>query len=429
MLPRSNGAVWMDGDEEDAASWTKNNEGDPNKEEEMAMGAASFSSFKSMLEGDWYMNNALNPPPPSHHDLHHGLPNHHDISFPTSDHNLLLHSIDSSASCSPSHAFTLDPPHSHHFLPPKSCLSSLLNVVTTNPFDNGFDLGCDAGFLGPFQTNPSSNSPVLMGFTGLNSHSQMGTPELSSSSEFPGTRLLPLSEDAGAALGGGFSPTGFEGFDGSGSALFLNRAKVLRPLEVFPPVGAQPTLFQKRAALRQNSGGADKLGSLDVSGSRFGKGLESLEKKRKKSDECELEEASIDVSGLNYDSDEANEYSKLEENAKNGGSNSNANSTVTGGDQKGKKKGLPAKNLMAERRRRKKLNDRLYMLRSVVPKISKVRNLCAFIRFEKFLFSFCSFWFSRFWNIEILSLHLVHVLLFFLLKKNLGASVIFCFKC
>uniref|UniRef100_A0A2N9J4R6 BHLH domain-containing protein n=1 Tax=Fagus sylvatica TaxID=28930 RepID=A0A2N9J4R6_FAGSY len=403
MLPRAtNGVVWSEGggeEEEDAASWNRNNnnEGEVNKDEDNMDGLSGpLCSFKSMLENEWYINSALNP---SHQDLHlhdhRGLsiPNPHDIrdnigfsANPTDSNTLLLQPLDSSSSCSPSQAFTLDPsqsqPHHHHaFLPHKSCFSSLINAVCTNPFDNAFDLGLETGLLGPF--NHASNSSALMGFSGLSSQTQIGGgTELSSTSEFQHpTRLLQISDNAAGLGGGGFSPTGLEGFESnsvSGSALFLNRAKALRPLEVFPQMGTQPTLFQKRAALRQ---GADKLGNLEILGDIYGENSEDFEKRSKKkkkdNEEYDFDEGSMDVSGLNYDSDELNEnensMGKVDENVQIGRSNSNANSTVTGGgDQKGKKKGLPAKNLMAERRRRKKLNDRLYMLRSVVPKISKM---------------------------------------------------------
>ncbi|KAK2968805.1 hypothetical protein RJ640_028198 [Escallonia rubra] len=348
MLPRSNGVVWMEGEEDDTVSWTRNNNGEETcKDEDMN---ASLTTLKSMLESEWYLNNAsaISSNPSHHQDLHNLPPHMPFCSNPATDsHNLLLQSMDSSSSCSPSQAFTLDPSQSHTFFPPKSCFSSLFNVMSNNPFENSFDLGCETNFL----SNQSSSSPVLMGFNPLSSQTQLGIPQLIPNPEFP-----PTHHNDGI-----FTPIGFEGFEGSApNPLFPTRSKVLRPLEVSPPVGTQPTLFQKRAALRQGSGGG-KMGNLG-----------EMERKRKRvmMNEDELDEGSMDVSGLNYDSDDATENNV--NGADNNNNNSNGTSAVTVGDHKGKKKGLPAKNLMAERRRRKKLNDRLYMLRSVVPKISKM---------------------------------------------------------
>ncbi|CAL2240947.1 unnamed protein product [Prunus armeniaca] len=75
-----------------------------------------------------------------------------------------------------------------------------------------------------------------MGFTTINSQSQMGTPELSSRAEFPTTRLLPTPNND-TEFDGDFSLTGFQSFDGSGGTQLLSRAKPLRPLYVFPHVG------------------------------------------------------------------------------------------------------------------------------------------------------------------------------------------------
>nr|ARM20318.1 ICE1 [Santalum album] len=385
MLSRVNGVVWMEDREDgESAPWSRTHDNNRECVTENRDEMGSLSAFKSMLnvEGDeWNMTaNSGNNTLQNHQFDMREMGFSPNLAATDAD-NLLLQPVDSSSSCSPASSVfhNLDPSQLQFFMPSRPTLSSLLSVVSQNPLDDSFDIGCESGFL---ESNHGSNlinrgGGVLTNFTDLSSNNQMGAQDLSSDPRFSTTHLLPLTQKSGLDL------MGFRGFEEcSGGSPLMNRSKLLRPLETFPSVGEQPTLFQKRAALRKNL--ADKNGTnFGIFGSEKGlegnKGEEQekmmmmmMMKRNNSSGGDSMEDASIGGSGLNYDSDEFLESYRVEESGKNGGNSSNANSTVTDGDQKGKKKGLPAKNLMAERRRRKKLNDRLYMLRSVVPKISKM---------------------------------------------------------
>lgn len=204
---------------------------------------------------------------------------------------------------------SLHPHPFHPHYPPY--FSSLFTAVCNYPFDDNLELLRNSGFSDTL----AWNSNDAMSSQGLSSQMRLAESDLGFL-----MRHTPADNGAAAVSCCGFGPASLDGYG----------AMAMKTLDS-PPSGmgtSDLNLLRNRSIMHKKSDSGEPCENLMLS---------------------------------EYDNNDGVEISNA------------TSSAMDGGDPKGKKKGRPpAKNLMAERRRRKKLNDRLFMLRSIVPKISKM---------------------------------------------------------
>lgn len=328
-----------------------------------------MESFKAMLEDEWY------------------IPGGQDSNSLMDE---LAYSSSFVSAPETSSVFGLDPSRLQSFMSfvpkkktlPSTSMSSLLDAGAGASSTSNFD--GNVGLIG----TPSLPPPVNFGIggamvSGFNAPSLLFNPsgiQLLGSSIPSSTQVGSLSprlqfagnDYNGLLVNGGGVDSGLSGLLVRGgldprSPSLGNRSKAER---------GQATLFQKRATARHSSpvplADEESPNTMALRKSPKGDGVRVQSSNPEEEGEEPLggednldDESGGGGSGLLYETDDAKPEQAMS------GQDGPAAGPGPPAD-KGKKKGLPAKNLMAERRRRKKLNDRLYMLRSVVPKISKM---------------------------------------------------------
>ncbi|CAK8568415.1 unnamed protein product [Lathyrus sativus] len=293
-----------------------------------------LASFRSMLEIEWYMNNM-----PTHNEQ--VVPNFqiqtrqsNNFVSPSDPNNFVaMQPLGSSSFSAPSNfGFS-------HIINTEDNINNIINTSTidnNNPFGSVISLEPQSGFLTPFQGNQTDLSAQ--------------TGQLCKFSETSAVGFGPIGSQEESSFGGG---------SGSSSSMFLSNDKVFGPVETPSPVLASPN-FLNNKDMSSNISEADKLGRLSIP--QFTSTLlKEFDQKMEKEVigevyeklNCESKEG-VDIGGNQDGNDEKDENGVGEV------------------DRKGKKKENPSKSLLAERRRRKKLGDKMHTLRSIVPIISKM---------------------------------------------------------